>query len=69
MKQRTIQLATVSITILSTITTVIFQATISYQIGHPKRKNQVYWDVACVEDCLIISYKSVYVCYYVQGSY
>ena len=29
----------------------------------------MFWDVACVEDCLIISYNLVYVCYYVENSY
>ena len=28
----------------------------------------MYWDVACVEDCLIVSYNLVYVCY-VESSY
>ena len=28
----------------------------------------MYWDVACVEDCLIVSYK-VYMCYYVESGY
>ena len=29
----------------------------------------MYWDVECVEDCLIVSYNLVYVCYYVESSY
>ena len=29
----------------------------------------MYWDVACVEDCLIVSYNLVYVCYYVESHY
>ena len=29
----------------------------------------MYWDVACVEDCLIVSYNLVYVCFYVESSY